>query len=119
MNKNIIAIAIASIGFVSGLAVLGSAVKNRNKAENTISVTGLGSKKFTSDLITWSGNFSRNSYELKEAYDALVNDRKVIEKYLTSQGIKKEELVFSAVNMERLYNYNTDASGYSRQTFAG
>ncbi|WP_120488290.1 SIMPL domain-containing protein [Bergeyella cardium] len=119
MNKNIIVIAIASIGFVSGLAVLGSAVKNRNKAENTISVTGLGSKKFTSDLITWSGNFSRNSYELKEAYDALVNDRKVIEKYLTSQGIKKEELVFSAVNMERLYNYNTDASGYSRQTFAG
>jgi hypothetical protein len=44
MNKNIIAIAIASLGFVIGLGILGNAIKNRNKSENTISVTGLGTK---------------------------------------------------------------------------
>lgn len=57
MNKNIIAIAIAALGFVVGLGLLGSAIKNRNKSENTISVTGLGTKQFVSDLITLVGEF--------------------------------------------------------------
>lgn len=119
MNKNVIIAAIASLGFIIGLAVLGSAIKNRNKSENTISVTGLGTKTFTSDLITWSGNFSRNSYELKAAYDALANDRKVIENYLISKGIKKEEMVFSAVDIQKQFDYSTDSNGGSRQTFSG
>jgi len=102
MNKNIIAIAIASLGFVIGLGILGNAIKNRNKSENTISVTGLGTKKFTSDLITWNGSFSRNDFELKTAYDELLNDRKVIENYLISKGIPKNELVFSAVDIETI-----------------
>ena len=119
MNKNIIAIAIASLGFVIGLAVLGSAIKNRNKSENTISVTGLGTKKFTSDLISWQGNFSRNSFELKSAYDELANDKKIIENYLVSKGIPKTELVFSAVDIQKQYNYGTDSNGNSQQSFAG
>ncbi len=119
MNKNIIATAIASLGFVIGIALLGNAVKNRNKSENTISVTGLGTKKFTSDLITWSGNFSRSSFELKSAYDELANDRKIIENYLISKGIKKEELVFSAVDIRKQIEYSTDSNGASRQNFAG
>ena len=110
MNKNIIAIAIASLGFVIGLGILGNAIKNRNKSENTISVTGLGTKKFTSDLITWNGSFSRNDFELKTAYDELLNDRKVIENYL---------IVFSAVDIQKQFNYVSDSNGSSHQTFAG
>ncbi len=119
MNKNIIITAIAALGFVIGLAVLGSAVKNRNKAENTISVTGLGTKKFTSDLITWSGNFSRSSFELKSAYDHLANDRKVIENYLVSKGIAKNQIVFSAVDIQKQYTYVSDTNGASHQNFNG
>ena len=85
MNKNTIAIAIASLGFIIGLGLLGNAIKNRNQSENTISVTGLGTKQFASDLITWSGNFSRSSVDLKSAYDELATDRKTIEKYLLSK----------------------------------
>lgn len=119
MNKNIIAIAIAALGFVIGLALLGSAIKNRNKSENTISVTGLGSNKFTSDLISWSGNFSRNSFELKSAYDELANDKKIIENYLVSKGIAKNQMVFSAVDIQKQIDYGTDANGRSTQTFGG
>lgn len=119
MNKNIIAIAIAALGFIIGLAFLGSAIKNRNQAENTISVTGLGSNKFTSDLIAWSGNFSRNNFELKMAYDELANDKKVIENYLTSKGIAKNQMVFSAVDIQKQINYGTDANGKSTQSFGG
>jgi hypothetical protein len=98
---------------------LGSAIKNRNKADNTISVTGLGTVKFTSDLITWSGNFSRNSFDLKSAYAELANDRKVIENYLVSKGIPKNEIVFSAVDITKQYNDNEGANGRSIRTFAG
>ena len=119
MTKNIIAIAIAALGFIIGLALLGNAVKNRNKSENTISVTGLGTKEFTSDLIAWSGNFSRNSFELKTAYDELASDKKIIENYLVSKGINKKEIVFSAVDIQKLYNYNNDNYGNSSRTFSG
>ncbi len=119
MNKNIIATAIAAIGFVLGLAILGGAVKNRNKGENTISVTGLGTKKFTSDLIAWSGNFSRSSFELKSAYDELANDKRVIENYLVSKGIAKNQIVFSAVDIQKQYTYVSDANGASHQNFNG
>ena len=119
MNKNIISISIASLGFVVGLGLLGNAIKNRNKAENTISVTGLGTKQFTSDLITWSGNFSRNSFELKEAYNSLANDRKVIEDYLISKGLSKKDMVFSAVDIQKQFEYQTGSNGNSYQTFSG
>lgn len=119
MNKNTISIGIASLGFVLGLAFLGNAIKNRNQSEHTIAVTGLGTKKFTSDLITWSGNFSRNSYELKSAYDQLANDRKVIENYLVSKGIQKQEIVFSAVDIRKQFDYSVDSNGSSRQIFSG
>lgn len=119
MNKNVLAIAIASFGFVLGLALLGSAIKNRNKSENTIAVTGLGTKTFTSDLITWDGSFSRNSFELQTAYNELAADRKVINDYLLSKGIKRNEMVFSAVDIQKQYNYGTDGYGRSTETFAG
>lgn len=119
MNKNIIAIAIAALGFIIGLALLGNAVKNRNKGENTISVTGLGTKTFTSDLITWDGRFSRNSFELQSAYNELASDRKIIEEYLKSKGIKSAEMVFSAVDIQKMYNYTNDGNGNSSQIFSG
>ena len=115
-NTPVIIASIASLGIVISSVVLGSAFKNRNQSENTISVTGLGTKQFTSDLITWSGRFSRDSYEIKEAYNALAQDRKVIFDYLQSQGIKSNEVVFSAVDIEKKYNYSTDNEGNSRST---
>jgi len=119
MNKNVLGILIASLGFIIGLAFLGNAIKNRNQSENTISVTGLGTKKFTSDLITWSGNFSRNSFDLQSAYNELSNDRKTIETYLVSKGIAKSEIIFSAVDIRKNFSYSTDSNGSSHQTFAG
>ena len=92
--KNYIAVAIAALGLIIAAAILGSAVKNRNRSDNTVAVTGLGSKTFTSDLITWSGSFSKNNTDLKSAYDALAVDRKVIFDYLKSKGVKENEMIF-------------------------
>lgn len=110
-NQNVLVTIIAALGFVLGLAFLGNAFKNRNKTESVISVTGLGSKTFTSDLITWSGSFTRTDFDLKMAYFNLEEDRKQIAAYLNTAGIKNNEIVFSSVYIEKLYQTKTDAEG--------
>lgn len=119
MNKNILTAAIVSIGFIIGLAVLGNSYKNRNNSEDTISVTGLGSKTFTSDLITWRGDFSRNSRELNSAYEQLATDKSVIHEYLKSKGITDAEIIFSAVDIQKNYEYTYDQNGRSQTIFSG
>lgn len=119
MNKNLLLTLILTLGFIIGTLIIGDAFKNRNSSENTISVTGLGSKTFTSDLITWSGSFSKTDYDLKKAYDDLAQNRNIIRDYLISKGIPAEQIIFSAVNTYKITNYNTDEYGRSRETFGG
>jgi hypothetical protein len=57
--RNYIAVGIAALGFIIACSSAWKCCQNRNKSENTVSVTGLGSKTFTSDLISWSGSFSK------------------------------------------------------------
>ncbi len=120
MNKTtLITATIISLGFVIGVAIFANAIKNRNSSDNTISVTGLGSKTFTSDLITWSGSFSQTDFELKKAYELLKNDRETIQDYLISKGIPKDQIIFSAVSTYKKTNYITDEYGRRRDVFAG
>lgn len=99
LNHLIIALAV-----IIAAALFSNAFINRNRKSDTISVTGLGSKDFVSDLIVWSGSFNRKSLSLKEAYAALDTDRENISRYLTSKGIKPEEIVFFAVNINQQFD---------------
>ena len=95
---------IIALAIIITAMVFSHAFKNRNKANDTISVTGLGKKDFVSDLIVWSGSFSRQSKELKDAYAMLDKDRETIKSYLVSKGLKPESIVFSAVNIEQKFD---------------
>lgn len=94
LNALFFAIAIIIASFI-----LGNAVVNRNKTQGTISVTGLGEKNFTSDLIVWNGSFSRESADMKVASTLLNSDKATVENYLVKNGIKKEDIVFSAIDI--------------------
>ena len=120
MKPQNITVGIAAIGLIIATIFFGNAIKNRNKADNTISVTGLGSKKFTSDLITWSGSFSKNNFDLKSAYDELAVDKNVIAQYLKSKGVKDNEMVFSAVDIQKNFrSYNDSNGNYVQGEFSG
>lgn len=115
INSLIIALAVilAALSF-------SHAIQNRNKANNSISVTGLGSKDFVSDLIVWSGSFTRKNMNLKDAYAQLDADRENIRKYLLSKGIKPEQVVFSAVVIEKEFENVNEGNGYNvRSVFTG
>lgn len=91
--------------------IAGSAFKYKSKAVETIVVTGLAEKDFASDLIVWSGVYSRKSMDLKSAYAMLKNDEKSIGLYLSSKGIQNNEVVFSAISINKDFNYLSDANG--------
>jgi hypothetical protein len=86
-----------SFAIIIASIVLGHAFVNRNKVAGDISVTGLGEKNFTSDLIVWEGSFSKENIDLKQAYSDLENDKKRITEYLKLNGINPKEIVFSSV----------------------
>lgn len=117
--KSITAI-IFSVAIVLAAIVLGNAIINRNRAQGTINVTGLGESNFTSDLIVWDGNFSRNSSDIQTAYANLEKDRKAVTEYLENKGIPASQLVFNAVTTNPQYRQNySDDGRYLGQTFTG
>ena len=119
MKKNLSAILFA-LAIVIASIVLGNAIINRNRPQGTINVTGLGESNFTSDLVVWEGNFSRESFDLKSAYADLEKDRKLVSDYLISKGIPSEKLIYNAVTTNPKYQQNYANDGrYLGQTFDG
>ncbi|WP_291777913.1 SIMPL domain-containing protein [Cecembia sp.] len=119
MKKHLTAI-IFALSIVIAAAILGNAFINRNKKSGTVDVTGLGQKDFTSDLVVWEGNFSRENTEIQVAYTDLEKDRKAVTDYLVSKGIPKDQIIFKAVNTNPMYRQNYSSAGnYMGQTFLG
>ena len=109
--KSYLSSIIIGLAIVLTAYMFSDAFKNRNKTNNVISVTGLGSKDFVSDLIVWSGSFVKRNENLKEAYTALDADREGIKNYLISKGIKSDKIVFSAVDIEKEFDDIYDTHG--------
>lgn len=83
--------------------ILANAYKYKFKQNETITVTGLAEKDFESDQIIWTGSYSRKTLELKEAYSLLKQDEKNLKNYFTTKGINANEIIFSAVSIEKEY----------------
>ena len=98
---------------------LGNAYVDRAKSSGTVSVTGLGSEDFISDLIVWEGRFVRESNDLQAAYTALEKDKKIIKDYLVSKGISNKQLVFKAVSTAEQSEPQYQNGNYIGNKFVG
>jgi hypothetical protein len=110
---------IISLSIVTAAWILGSAWKSSHSSNHTISVTGLASKDFDSDLIVWSGSVIRKSLELKDAYAEIKKDQETIKKYLIAKGILESEMVFNSINISKDFNVIYINDGSRRETFNG
>ena len=116
----IIVAAVVGLAFVIGLWIAANAYKFRSTTLDTITVTGSAEKDFVSDLIVWSGSYSRKSMDLKGAYAQLKQDEQTVRDYLRNKGVADSSVVFSAVNIIKEFNYKTDENGRSAgQEFTG
>ena len=109
--KNHLPSVIMALAIVIAAYSLGNAYQNRNKNSDVISVTGLGSKDFTSDLIVWSGSFHKKNIDLKQAYAELDAARETIKAYMVSNGVAADQLIFSAIDIEQQYDNRYDDNG--------
>ncbi len=119
MKSHLNTLLIATAVVLSAL-LFSQAFLNRNKSADTISVTGLGSKDFISDLIVWKGSFRQKNLDLKEAYAQLDRDREKIRSYLVGKGVDAKNIVFSAIDINREFDEQYDGNGNRiSSTFTG
>lgn len=94
---------VIGVSIIITALILGTAFKNRNENLDTISVVGLGTTDFVSDEILWSGSFATKSFDIKEAYNKMISDQKVVADFFLSKGFKKDEFTFGAVQFNKRY----------------
>lgn len=112
--------AVCGLSLIVAFWIAGAAFKYKSKVNETIVVTGLAEKDFVSDLIVWNGSYSRKSMDLKAAYASLKMDESSIRAYLKEKGVTENEMVFSAVEINKDFDYRQDENGRSLgQTFTG
>lgn len=100
--------------------LIGNAYRYKFKQEERISVTGAAETNFTADLIVWSATYSRNSSVLQDAFNTLKTDEQKVRGYLSQQGLSDTEIVYSSVNIEKLYTTTYDENGrMTGSVFAG
>lgn len=110
MSTKITYIAFAIAAIICAF-IFSNAYKYKFKSTNTINVTGLADKSFESDQIVWNGTFSRKNYELKTAYSAVKEDETTIKNYLKAKGINDNEMVFSAIAINKEFDTKFAADG--------
>lgn len=120
MLKSYFGTIIISLAVVIAAFLVANSYSSRNRANHSITVTGLGEESFTSDLIVWKASFSSRNSELKSASLQLENDRSSIKKYLSSKGINADDIVFSSVDIQKEFTTNYDSNGnYLNTSFEG
>ncbi len=79
--------------------------------EDTLAVTGSVREKVTSDIVKWTSNFSRTvpSEELKQGYDQMENDKRLVIDFFSENGFSEQDINISPVFMEQLYLYDPNA----------
>lgn len=115
-NSGILIIAFA---FIIGVFIFSRAWVVAKQQNQTVSVTGSAQQDFVSDLIVWNGFYSRSSYTLKETNDQLKADAEAIRKYLIKNGVKENEIKFSAVNIQKTFKTTTKADYSRTEEFSG
>lgn len=108
LGKVIIGITIIITAFI-----LADAWKYKFKADETIVVTGLAEKDFTSDMVVWRGSFSQTSIDLKSAYQAIKDNERAVREYLQSKGIADSAVTFSSVDLIKQFDNKFDNYGRS------
>src|SRR4030042_1213429 len=78
---------------------------------DTLSVTGSVRQNVTSDIALWTSNFTRKvpAENLKEGYQMMQNDQRLVLDFFEDNGFSENDLNISPVFMEQLYMYDPNA----------
>ncbi len=106
-NKLIIFGLILGVSLVLASAVVARTFLDVKKLDNTITVSGSAKEAVTADSARWTGNFSRTvtKEQMKDGYNQMKADEKIINDFLVAQGFGADKVEISPVFMNEMYNY--------------
>lgn len=114
VNTMVIALAI-----IVSTITLSDAIIQKYRSDNGISVTGLGSRDFVSDIIIWQSSISARASNLKDAYTLIESRKQSVRDYLIKKGVKSNELEVSSIDIEKEFQTMYEANGTSYSQFIG
>lgn len=100
-NNSTLKALIIAIAIIFSAFIFKSAIRNRNAAQDTISVTGLGTVDFQSDEITWSGSFDVYAEDAKTAYNTIVANQTKVKNFFISKGFNTSEFTFDGISVNK------------------
>lgn len=103
--------AIISVAVVITAVIICFTFFNRNKAEDTIAVTGFGKMDFRSDRVSWKGEFTEQGVTAEQAYSSLETSKRKVILYLGSQRIMNSELTWEPVELKKIFNEKRGEKG--------
>ena len=112
--------AVIALSILLGAVMLGRAYTYKYRVQETVVVTGLAEREFTSDLIVWRGWITAEAQDAAEGYKQIEQSKDKVLKYITSHGISADSVVFMFVNVNKEYEGIYSSSGnYMGQRFKG
>ncbi|MCJ7576857.1 MAG: SIMPL domain-containing protein [candidate division Zixibacteria bacterium] len=95
-----------AIGLIVSTLIVANMVKTVKLANQTITVKGYSEKRIRSDFIVWKGSFTYRASQITEAYKSLSHDLSLVEEYLTSKGIPKDQITVSSISTRTMPKYD-------------
>lgn len=110
---------IIGLAIVLSAIFLGNSYVKRANPPQVISVTGLGTQNFTSDLIVWEGTFVTFNSDLKNAFEKLNRDKDLVKEYLVSKGVPENSIIFNSVQTLEQRDNKYENGNYVGSIFRG
>ncbi|MCQ2264409.1 MAG: SIMPL domain-containing protein [Bacteroidales bacterium] len=119
INKIIIS-CILGLCFVGGALALGLSFFKAKAPVRTVSVVGMASRDFQSDLIVQTFTYSVLDMDMKSGYEKIKHENEVVKKFLQDNGIDMKDVTFKTVSTNREEEYVYDrATERSHYEFVG
>ena len=108
---------VLALGLITASYIASSTVMQAKLLQDaTITMTGSAKATVHSDLIKWTGNFSRTVSidQVKDGYTAMKTDQTNVESFLTKNGIAATDYKISPVFMNQVYKqYDSSPTQYT------
>lgn len=99
------------ISLIICAVLLSQVFRFRDKANQTINVTGSAKREITSDLGILRSNIQANAPTAEAAYQRLLEQRPTVLKYLKDKGFSDADIELATINLNPIYEVTSQ--GYS------
>ena len=94
---------ILSAGLIISASVVGGVLLKTRTQASVITVVGSAKQQIRSDFGVWIGTYTYQAVSLVDAYRGIQDSRKTVEDYLETKGVSKNEMDFSAIDIQTIY----------------